>query len=138
MNVKRYVLAVVAVFIAFGIVDYLVHSLMLHETYAAMQGVWRADMMDKMWLMPVLNLVFTVMFVYIFTLNYEAKGLMEGVRYGLLMGLLIGPMGMFSQYAMYNVPLWLAWTWFGYVLVSMVVGGGVAAAVYRAPKRKRR
>jgi hypothetical protein len=56
---------------------------------------------------------------------------MEGVRYGLLIGLLMYVSGMLGQYAMYSIPLGMALAWVAYGIVEMVLAGAAAAAIYR-------
>ena len=138
MNLKRLGLATLAVFVVLSLVDGVFHGLMMADTYQAMQSVWRPDMAGKMWLMNVLTLFFAFMFVYIFTRGYEGKGLLEGVRYGILISLLTGVTGMFNQYVVYPIPLWLAWAWFGYIVVELILAGLVAAAIYRPADKKKK
>lgn len=131
MNIKRFVIASIAVFIVIQAIDWLVHGVLLSRWYAEFKNVWRADMMDLMWVMVLGALFFSFMFVFIFTKGYEGKGIMEGARYGLLIGLLMYISGMLGQYAMYPIPLGMALIWIAYGVVEMVIAGMAAAAIYR-------
>jgi hypothetical protein len=133
MNVKRFVIACVVVFVVTQIIDGLIHMVGLASTYEALSHVWRpeADMMSKMWIMYVAAAVFWVLFCYIFTRGYENKGPMEGVRYGLLIGLLIGVPVAYNNYVVLPIPASLAHKWALASLVVSVVGGLVLALVYR-------
>ncbi|MBN2158993.1 MAG: hypothetical protein JW807_06330 [Spirochaetes bacterium] len=131
MNIKRFVLASIAVFVVIQAIDWLFHGLLMSGWYAELKGVWRADMMDLMWVMTLGSLFFSFMFVFIFTKGYENKGIMEGVRYGLLIGLLMYVAGMLGQYAMYPIPLGMAVAWVAYGIVEMAAAGAVTAAIYR-------
>ena len=99
MNTKRFILATLAVFIAGMILDYLVHMVILKGAYEALASIWRTDMNSLMWLMYVGSLIFAFLFIYIFIKGYEGKGIMEGVRYGLIIGLFFLIPSAFGQYA---------------------------------------
>lgn len=131
MNIKRFVVASIAVFIVIEAVDWLVHGVLLSGWYAEIKGLWRPDMMDLMWIQVLGSLFFSFMFVLIFTKGYEGKGILEGVRYGLLIGLLMYVSGMLGQYFMYPIPLGMALLWVAYGIVEMVLAGAATAAIYR-------
>jgi hypothetical protein len=104
------------------------------DTYAALKNIWRADMINYMWLMSLSCLVFSFAFVYIFAKGYEGKGITEGVRYGVVITLLINVIGTIGQFVMYPIPLSLALIWFGYGLAEFIAAGIIASLIYR-PKR---
>jgi len=112
MNVKKYILAVLAVFVVFELLDFIIHSVILADAYESLQGVWRQNMMNYMWVMYVTALIWSVFFVYIFTKGYQNRGWLEGLRYGLLIGLLMLVMGMFNQWGVYPLPIGLVVQWF--------------------------
>jgi len=131
MNVKKYILASVAVFVTFQVLDFIIHVVILSSTYQSLAHLWRPDMMSLMWIMYLSSLFMSFMFVYIFTKGYENRGIMEGVSFGLVMGLFMNVIGMFGQYAMYPIPLSLTLQWFAYGMAEFSIAGIVAAAVYR-------
>ncbi len=131
MNKKRFVLASIAVFFVFEILDWIIHSKILSRTYMNLQHLWRPDMMDKMWIMYITAFIFSFLFVYIFTKGYEGKGVAEGIRYGLIIGLLMLVVGMFNQYVVYPIPLNLTIQWFIYGLIQFIIVGIVAALIYK-------
>ena len=134
MNVKRFVVAVIVVFISFQILDFVIHGIILAPTYANLKSLWRLDMMSKMWIMYVTSFILSFLFVYIFTKGYEGRGLGEGIRYGLLIGLLINAVGAFNQYTVYPVPFTLALQWFIYGMIEFVICGIIAALIYKPKK----
>ena len=73
MNVKRFVLGFVAVFVASQVLGFVIHQVLLGATYASLADVWRpeAEMMAKMWMMWLTGGLWTVLFCYIFTRGYE-------------------------------------------------------------------
>ncbi len=131
MNIKRFVIASIVVFVIIQAIDWLVHGILLASWYQEIKGLWRTDMMNFMWLMMLGCLFFSFMFVFIFIRGREGRGPAEGARYGLLIGLLMYVSGTLGQYAMYPIPLGMAMIWLGYGIIEMVIAGLVAAAIYR-------
>ena len=131
MNIKRFLIASIAVFVAFQAMDFIIHGVILMSTYQALQSVWRPDMMEMMWIMRVGGLVMSFLLVYIFVKGYEGKGILEGVRFGLVTGLLMQGVGSFMSYVMYPLPLMLAVWWALLGTAEFIVVGIIAAAIYR-------
>jgi hypothetical protein len=131
MNIKRYVIASLAIFVVFQITGFIIHSVILMPTYAALASLWRPDMMSYMWIMYPTGLVKSFMLVYIFTKGHEGKGIMEGLRFGLVIGLFMQVPVIWGQFMVYPVPFSLAIQWFIYGLVEFLIAGVVAAAIYR-------
>jgi hypothetical protein len=92
--------------------------------------LWRPDMMSKMWVMNVANAIFALIFVYIFSKGYEKKGIVEGVRYGLLLGLMIQVFNILGQYAVYPVPFILAAQWLVFGVLQITICGVVLSFFY--------
>ena len=131
MNVKRFIIASIVVYIVVQVLDFIIHGLILADTYKTLANVWRPDMMSLIWIFYVAGLVFAVLFVYIFIKGYEGKGILEGVRYGAIMGLFMNVIGMFGQYVMYPIPFLLSLQWFIYGMIEFIIAGMVVAAIYR-------
>ncbi|VAW13682.1 hypothetical protein MNBD_BACTEROID01-559 [hydrothermal vent metagenome] len=131
MNIKKFVYACIAVFVTFQVLDFIIHGVILRPTYESLKDIWRPDMMSKMWIMYITSLVLSLLFVYIFTKGYEGKGIAEGIRYGIIIGLLMNTVGMFSQYVVYPIPLSLAIQWFVFGIIEFLICGIVVALVYR-------
>jgi hypothetical protein len=130
MNIKRYIIASIAVFAAFQVMDFVVHSVILMSSYAALASIWRPDMMSLMWIMWITGLAVSFLFVFIFCKGYENKGLMEGVRFGLIAGLFLCS-NVWGQYVIYPVPLVLAVKWFVFYMIESMIAGLITAAIYR-------
>ncbi len=131
MNIKRMIIASIAVFVAFQVMDYVIHGVILSPVYQSLAHVWRPDMMSKMWILTLSSFIMLVLFVYIFIKGYENKGIIEGVRYALIIGLFMNVIGMFSQYVMYPIPFSLSVQWFIYGMVEFIICGIIAALVYK-------
>ena len=133
MNAKRFIIASIVVFLAFEIIDAIVHMGILGKTYESMD-IWRPDMMSKMWIMHIGSLILAFLFTYIFIKGYENRGIAEGVRYGVIIGLFANiPYGFYS-YAMYPLPFSLCIQWFIYGMIEFIICGLIAAAIYKPSK----
>lgn len=131
MNIKRFIFGGIAIFIIFQILDFLVHNILLMPLYASMANIWRPDMMSKMWIMYAGSFVFSFLMMFVFIKGYEARGIMEGVRFGIIIGLMTNGIGAFYQYSVYPLPFSLIIQWFIYGLAEFIVAGIAAALIYK-------
>ena len=128
---KRAAFAGVAVFLAWSVLDFLIHGLMLQSTYETTASLWRPMEEMKMGLMYIVGAVGAAAFVGLYTALVNPKSMAAGLKYGLLFGIATGfPMG-FGTYCVMPVPVHLAFVWFGGSLVEAVVGGAIAGAIIR-------
>jgi len=97
MNIRRYA-ARLAVFGVSMLLGYLVHGVILQSTYASIHGVWRQDMASKMWMSSINNFILAFAFVYLFVKGYEGRGILEGVRFELIMGLVFSIPAAYETY----------------------------------------
>jgi hypothetical protein len=133
MNVKRFWLACLAAYVVLQILGFLIHQLWLGSTYMALSEVWRpqAEMMSKMWVMYITAAVWTICFCYIFVRGYENKGIMEGLRYGVIIGLFYSLVQSYDSYVIYPIPYSLALQWFLSGLVVSIILGVIVALIYK-------
>ena len=130
---KTFWIGFIVVYIVWQVIGFLVHGIMLQDTYASMWQVFRAEseMNSMMWMMFLSSALYLLLFCYIFTKGYEGKGVGEGIRYGLLMGLFMSiPMAM-DQYVVYPITANLAMIWFVGGVVSFMIAGAIFAAIYK-------
>ena len=135
---KRFWMAFVACFVASQAIGFLVHGVWLNATYESLAAIFRPkEQMDAiMWQMLVASAIAIFAFCYIFTKGYEAKGAMEGVRYGVLVALLVAIPGAMMEHWVYPVPAALAMKWAAADAVHWVVLGVVMALIYRPDMAK--
>jgi hypothetical protein len=131
LNVKRYLAASIAVYAAYLALGFLIHGVILKPTYDSLKSVWRPDLQSKMWIEWMNGLFTSFLFTYIFTKGYEGKGIMEGLRFGLIVGLFISIPVAYGTYMIIAVPYSLALQWFLYGTAQSIVGGAIVAAVYK-------
>ncbi len=91
INSSRFVLCTVALVIFTYLFDMLVHGNLLMPLYNETPNLWRpeADMQGMMGWCIGYHLALAMVTTYIFTRNFEGKGLDEGVRFGFYIGLFL-------------------------------------------------
>jgi hypothetical protein len=89
------------------------------------------EMMGKMWVMWVADLVWSFFFVFIFVKGYQNRGIMEGIRYGIYIGLFFSFVYAYGSYTMYPLPYSLILQWFLIGLVQTIILGIVTAVIYK-------
>jgi hypothetical protein len=127
---KKILIGFVITFVLLEVLDILVHGVILMSAYQATQNVWRPDMMQKMWILHIVKLVVAFLITFIFSKGYEGKGIMEGLRYGLYIGVLMSIGMAYGTYAMVAIPYSLALQWFIYGVVEYTIVGVALALVF--------
>lgn len=134
MNTKRWLLASVAVVVVIGVLEFLIHGVLLSDIYKQTASVWRseAEMQKMMWMFWVGILVFAPFFVLIYVKGYEKgkPGLGQGFRYGLYVGAMLSVMNSFGWYVLLPIPLALVFYWFLAILAEFILAGIAAGLVY--------
>lgn len=135
MDLKKYLLAVVAVFVVYSGLAFVIHNVLLAADYAPLIGTTLRPFEEFARRMPFLylsNLVFAAAFCLIYVQGYErAKPwLGQGLRFGLILGTLLAPVAV-TEWVAYPVPnaVVLKWVVFGYA--QLMVCGLTAAAFYQ-------
>ena len=128
MNKLRYALASLAVFIFVAIFEGVFHGKFLAGLYAQTAYLWRTEMNTSV--IVFAQFLFSFVFGFIFLKGYEGKGIMEGVRYGVLIGLLAIPTNLIF-YAVQPLPIQLVVLWCVGGLMEMILAGAILAAIYR-------
>lgn len=131
---KKVLIGFVAVFVTLEVLDAVIHSGILRSTYSSMQNVWRPDMMQKMWILHFVKLVTAFFFSLIFSKGYEGKGIMEGVRYGFYVGMIVASGFAFGSYVSFYVRYQLALEWFFLSLAEYIIAGIVILLVFGQKK----
>jgi hypothetical protein len=132
MNIKRYAITAIALFVFTTAFDFLVHGILLKEAYTSTSNLWRpeAEMESYMGLMFLTQLAFSAAFAFIFTRNYEGRGIGEGARYGLYLGGLLAILEV-QRYCYLPVPFSLPLSWALSAIVWGVLAGVILSLLYR-------
>ena len=110
----------------------IIHLGLLSSTYhlPEVMRIMRPESDGTMWIYFVTGLITSFFFTLIFSKGYEGKGIMEGVRYGLYVGLLMSTPMAYDSYASYPLPYSLALQWFLYGVAEYIILGIVVAMVF--------
>ena len=133
MNKKLWI-GTIAVFIGISVLGFLIHGVILKPVYQSdmMMKILRPEAEENglMWIYFVVDAIVAFFFTLIFSKGYEGKGMMEGVRYGLYVGLLMSTPAAYASYAMYPMPYALALHWFLLGIVEYIILGIILAMVF--------
>jgi uncharacterized PurR-regulated membrane protein YhhQ (DUF165 family) len=138
MNWKRFFMAGLVTYVVVQALDFVINEVFLKSTNEAVKGLWRPEMASRMWLMYIVGLVATLLFTYIFVKGRENKGIVEGVRYGIIIWLfMIVPMNV-SMWVLLPIPYIIIVRWMLVGLLEMLIAGILVAVIYKplAPAAK--
>ena len=133
MNKKRFLLTTIAVFVFIFIFDMLFHGHYMADMYIATRHLWRpeAEMQQLFPLMLAGQFLVALMFSFLFAKGYEGRGVMEGVRFGIYIALLLaGPH--LIMHVVSDDPTIMTASWLVGSFLEFIGAGAVASLVYRA------
>ncbi len=128
---KRILIAIVVVFIARSILDFLIHGLLLMPVYAATPGLWRPVNEMNRPLMSLVTLVTSACFVTIYGCLIGRKSLISGLRFGAVFGLASGASMGFGSFCVMPISQTLACGWFIGSWVESVVAGALVGTIVK-------
>lgn len=120
---KKSVFTVVAVFVYWSVLDFLIHGMMLASVYPETAHLWRP--MEKMntGLLSLTGFVAAACFVAMYSVFVRPKSVLTGLAYGCIFGLGTGFSMGYGTYAVMPVPHSLAAVWFLGTLVKTGTAG---------------
>ena len=135
MNVKRFILAIVAVFFGVWATNFLIHAVWLKSDYAASMPLWRPEAEMGKHFLPLLGGQFlaSLMFVLIWA-HADIKTLPRACAFGLCMGLAKESTTLIL-YAVQPFPGELAAKWFIAGAIQATLMGIVAFFTYGSSPR---
>ncbi len=135
LNLKQWLIATGAVFIVLSILAFLVNRAVLVNWYPE-QTLQKPEnlMMLRVW-MYLSRLLFSAIFVYLFSLGYEGKpGIGQGLRYGLWVGLLMSLPGVFSSMVVTTSPVDFLVVGGAVRVIEILIAGVVVGLIYKGQK----
>ena len=133
MNVKKLLLATLAVGVVMNVLDVVVHGMVLQGMYySKLTGLFRSDTPTP--LLIVGDFVAALVFVWFYDRVYGSfgGGPKGGATCGLYAGVLVSfPTWIFMNLLFVGFPYALAWVWTIYGIAAGVVVGAVAGATYK-------
>lgn len=131
---KRIVLAVVAVFVLWQALDYVIHDLILMKSYEATANLWRPMGEMKMGLMFLVGAVVATAFVCLYAWLIRDKSVATGLSYGLIFGVAAGVSMGIGTYCVMPIPILMAVVWCVGTLVETAAGGVLVGWIVKPSK----
>jgi len=127
MNLKKTALAAFLIFVLWTLMDFVIHGLILAETYLRLVPLIRAPAEMKLAVVNLVMAVNVLCFVGIYTAWIGGKSPKRALSYAGVYGLASGVTMGLGTYAAIPIPQVLAWGWFlGYWLECIAAGGILA------------
>ena len=132
MNIKRFVMAAVAAFVFVFAFEFVLHGILLKSIYEATSNLWRPMGSGTKYSLFMLmsQAGYSAVAAFIFTRHYEARGIGEGVRFGLYIGLLLASLEV-GTYCYLPIPVKLTIAWVVGGLLKGLGTGTAVALVYK-------
>lgn len=121
--IKRIMLGIVTVYVAWSVLDFIIHGVILRSSYEATTNLWRPMDEMKMGLMYLVRLISAGMFVSIYASFFKERTPATGLKYGLLFGIGVGAGIGYGTYSVMPIPYLMALVWFLGTIVEAAVGG---------------
>ncbi len=133
MNAKKFILALVSVFIFISAFDYLFHGVFMKSSYEQTAILWRSEEAMQtygIWLM-LGQFIMSLGFVALFTKAFKRGGVIEGAIYGLLIAIFICGHYLIL-YAVSPYPTDMLLTWIVAAIIELVLAGMLIAYIYKS------
>jgi hypothetical protein len=134
MNFARLAMAAVAAWVLYMAIGYLVHGVLLRDTYLQYAGVMRPEA-EANAILPVnfgLVLVGFFAFAYAYAKGYEGgSGLQEGLRFGVLVAIMLCTFVAIWQYMVWPAGRGLLAAWLVDYVVEFALYGMVVGMIYK-------
>jgi hypothetical protein len=134
MNLRRVAIAAIASWALYLGVSFLVHAVLLKGLYQQHAGAMRPEA-DANAILPI-GFVFALVgffaFAYAYAKGYEGgSGMQEGVRFGVLVGILLCCFGAIWDYMVWPISPRLAIAWMVDFIAEFALYGMIVGMIYR-------
>jgi hypothetical protein len=128
---KKTLFSVITVFVAWTVLDFLIHGVILKSAYEATANLWRPMNEMKMSVMHLAVLITSISFAWIYVRMISNKSIATGLRYGLWWGLGAGVSMGYGTYSVMPIPYLMALTWFLGSLMEGAVAGLIVGGIVK-------
>ena len=136
MNKKKYILASVVAYAWIMLFETMFHGTCLKGLYEQTPHLWRPDGEMVVWAMISAQVLFPFLMGLLFLRQANSDSCCSGVKFGLLIGLLLIPSNL-VWYGVQPLPMRLIVWWSLGGLLEMAVAGGLWAKVYSGGCKKK-
>lgn len=138
MNFPRIAVAALAAWFAAMVVGYLANDFLLADFVAANQSAMRpeADVNTRLPYGFAFLLVGYFAFAYVYAKGYEAgSGVMEGIRFGVLIAILVSCFGLIWQWVVFPITGTMAAVLIIDAVFEYALYGAIVGAIYKPVRR---
>ena len=141
MNLARVAIAAVVAWIAYLGISFVVHTVLLRDLYLQHLSLMRPEA-DQNRILPIgffFALVGFLAFSYTYAKGYEGgSGAQEGLRFGVLVGILICCFRVIWDHMVWPVSLQLTTAWMVDYIAEFAIYGSLVGLIYRPSQRTTR
>jgi len=133
MNVKRFIVGSLAVFLFVYLAEFVLHGVIMADSYQAHMELLRPAESSLAY-MPFMALGFLILafgFCFIFINGYEGKGVAEGLRFGLYAAIAFGVSSHLINYTVCPLPKNWVVAWIVGESVILMLAGALIALIYK-------
>jgi hypothetical protein len=128
---KQTLVATVAVYILWSIIDFLVHGILLQSAYQETLHLWRSEDQMHALLMSGVTLFFGFSVVLTYGCFVAPKSVQTGLKFGAALG--VGALTGLGSFSYMPIPLQLAAAWFAVNFVKLTLAGMIAGLLVKEP-----
>lgn len=141
MNLARVAMAAVVAWVVYLGVSFVVHTMLLKDLYLQHLSAMRPEV-DQNGILPIgfmFALVGFFAFAYTYAKGYEGgSGAQEGLRFGVLVGILICSFRVIWDHMVWPVSLQLTAAWMVDYIVEFALYGMIVGGIYKPAARTAR
>ena len=130
---KQTLLATVAVFVLWSVIDFLVHGVLLHSAYQETMHLWRPEDQMHALLMSAMTLFFSFTLMFTYAHYVVPKSLATGLGFSAVLGIGVGTLTGLWSFAYMPIPLYLAAAWCLVNFVKIALAGLIAGRLIKEP-----
>ncbi|MEK7348951.1 MAG: hypothetical protein AABZ94_08770 [Candidatus Eisenbacteria bacterium] len=130
---RKVLLPALAVTLAWAVLDFIMHGVLLRTRYMAMPGFWRSTDDVKLGVMYFSIFISAIALAAVYHNFVRPKSCSIALLFGIWLGLGHGIAFGYGSYAMMSIPYAVAFTWFLASIVKGAVAGVIVGALVREP-----
>lgn len=130
----RHILTSVVVAVYLFFIEFLFHAVILKGQYEGVQHMLRPEGENPAMFFSLLIIAYLIagfLLTHVFGKGYQGHGIGEGVRFGLLMGVLLAVPSNLINYAVQPWPGSLVAIWIIGYIIEFTIAGVIIAAMYK-------
>ncbi len=127
----RAIITIVVIFIVWVGLDFLIHGVVLQDSYASTPSLWRPMEEAKMGLNMGVVFISASIFVILYAKFVASKSLTTGIWFGTIFGIGHGISFGYGSYSFMPIPYMMALVWFLGTVVQAVIAGAIAGAMIK-------